>query len=776
MIFSNLCQAQLVELIIEVRADANPSEISWTLYDNDNNVVITDDEQIIDPFELYSKSVSVDVTDCFRFEIKDTGGDGIVSPGSYKVKYDGEYIFDASNNFSTIAEHYINCPQIGNSCINAEPVYLNEMRSPVRENNWYVYNSPTDIFININTCANIDNSLETLDSDIWVYDSCPTNLSDGPEGALTFIAEYPTCAPAAALLGFKITANKDYYIRVKTHDLNWLNDLIVQFTKAPDRYGCTNPQACNFDPFANVEDNNCIVEECLPDLAILQTNLYYSVLLDTITNNDECYIEEGCLTGMGLRDIVRFETAIENVGDADYVIGVPSDNPDAFSNDNCHEHWHQLGYAEYLLYAGAGEPQPIGFKNGFCVLDLFCPDQDDVKYHCGYMGLSAGCKDIYDITIDCQWIDVTDVPDGDYTLVARINWTEQLDLRGKSESNYENNWAQVCFNLDRSSGKLVLTLNDDCESYTDCFGNEFGPAVVDCNGDCGGGAHFGDINNDLLLNDADITKYLEAIAWDQAVASTCLDLDGNGQLNIYDAALMRECIEATEGETVADHSHCLFPAGYTNVNQSVWVQLQEFDDSNQSIDFEYFSPSNELFAFDVLFSGVKIASVEPMANSEMEIFWNDNRVIAMTKPNNQLPKNTEMNALLSINVSEVTDQEICIANVNDIVNKNYEKTVIGFGESCRFAQVTALDQIDLNPDLKLYPNPADDVLWLNFKDLQEIEKVELISADGSIFNQNKNNVSNTGKIDTSHLPNGIYFLKIVMNNKQSISGKVLVSH
>jgi len=74
---------------------------------------------------------------------------------------------------------------------------------------------------------------------------------------------------------------------------------------------------------------------------------------------------------MGLRDIVRFETAIENIGNTDYIIGKPTDKPDAFSDDNCHEHWHQLGYAEYLLYAGAGDPEPIGFKNGFCVLDLF---------------------------------------------------------------------------------------------------------------------------------------------------------------------------------------------------------------------------------------------------------------------------------------------------------------------------------------------------------------------------------------------------------------------
>jgi hypothetical protein len=49
-----------------------------------------------------------------------------------------------------------------------------------------------------------------------------------------------------------------------------------------------------------------------------------------------------------------------------------------------------------LLYDQLGNPMPqIGFKNGFCVLDLECSGGGTAKYGCGNMGITAGCGDIY---------------------------------------------------------------------------------------------------------------------------------------------------------------------------------------------------------------------------------------------------------------------------------------------------------------------------------------------------------------------------------------------
>ena len=59
-------------------------------------------------------------------------------------------------------------------------------------------------------------------------------------------------------------------------------------------------------------------------------------------------------------------------------------------------------------------------------------------FNCSTQGVSAGFADIYSRGLPCQYIDVTDVPAGDYTLRIETNFTGQLP-----DSDLTNNAADL---------------------------------------------------------------------------------------------------------------------------------------------------------------------------------------------------------------------------------------------------------------------------------------------------------------------------------------------
>lgn len=71
-----------------------------------------------------------------------------------------------------------------------------------------------------------------------------------------------------------------------------------------------------------------------------------------------------------------------------------------------------------------------GMKASFCLEDNDCDSRVDPVYDCenyGDQGITPGCKDIYHANIDCQWLDVTELPIGTYTFKISINPEYKVD-------------------------------------------------------------------------------------------------------------------------------------------------------------------------------------------------------------------------------------------------------------------------------------------------------------------------------------------------------------
>jgi hypothetical protein len=188
-----------------------------------------------------------------------------------------------------------------------------------------------------------------------------------------------------------------------------------------------------------------------PDLIIDRARLAVGVQVETVPFAvTDCAAVEGCVNASGARKIVRFETGIANIGKADLVVGNPNDHPELFMHSDCHGHFHFRGVALYELVASDGSVAASSGKRAFCLRDnvkYSASAGESRGYNCDNQGITAGWADVYDKSLDCQFLDITGVPGGHYTLRVTVNPERLL-----AESNYDNNSASVALNLAGDNG------------------------------------------------------------------------------------------------------------------------------------------------------------------------------------------------------------------------------------------------------------------------------------------------------------------------------------
>lgn len=180
----------------------------------------------------------------------------------------------------------------------------------------------------------------------------------------------------------------------------------------------------------------------------------------------DCVLQpaDHCVDAPGARKLLRFSVFAINAGTADVFFGPP--NLDAklpngdplFVYSACHMHYHFETFGRYELRPRGGmTPVKEGQKRSFCVEDTRpapgatartcttdadcngsgrCNQQQNphiCRYDCTYQGIQVGWGDLYPSTLDCQWIDITDVAPGDYDICVFLNTAQLIP-----ESNYDD--------------------------------------------------------------------------------------------------------------------------------------------------------------------------------------------------------------------------------------------------------------------------------------------------------------------------------------------------
>ncbi len=758
------CGPGLSEVIISIVPDQFPTETSWELKDINGNILAIGN--------VAGDTVCVPSGQCLIFRISDTYGDGICcnfGNGSYSVYLDG--ILEATGGQFTFSETvYIGCPP-GSNCNDAITVYEDTVYTEYGTSTWYAFTPDSTGTYNISTCF----PANTCDSRIWVYDHCNGLVWNFDMAGTTFFND-SSCGPnmAQAFVPAGLMAGTTYYVRIGG-DTSCVNDSVLfQITYAGPVVGCTDPAACNYNPLAIINNGSCVYPGdplCTtgPDLIVDGTMLQSSLAVGSVNGNDVCLIGEGCLSGYGARDVLNFSTRIANIGDADYYIGPPQSGNSQFLWDQCHGHWHYAGYAMYNIYDSLGVPLQAGFKNGFCVLDLSCFG-GTAKYGCSNMGISAGCADIYGAGLACQWLDITNIPSGRYTLTVRVNWDHDPDKLGRVEKRFDNNVAALCIRISRDAQNVPsFTYLPSCPPLIDCAGDTFGLATYDCMGNCNGTRIRGDLDIDNDRDASDIGMYMTDIVQQGSVVP-CNDVNNDNLLTVTDAALVNGCMRFTNGNhthpggTQMTHRHCEFPWNIVNINDTVHLGLNGVNQVLKYVDVDVLNPDGEILGLDFSMSGLLIDSVVSLYGGfNPVITWDatTGRIAVLDTTENSVIKNLSPVHFLRVYYSQLTSNTVCISSVNASVNANYEETLHAIYNGCQ--TVTGISIQYQSSLINVRPNPSRDAFIISTESLAgEQANVTITDALGRVVYNAMQTLSagNGFAIDLSAQPKGVYLLRV----------------
>lgn len=158
-----------------------------------------------------------------------------------------------------------------------------------------------------------------------------------------------------------------------------------------------------------------------------------------------CAVEKQCVGGSGLRTLLGFSINVYNRGDADLILGAVGapgvksaacEGPAYYSSSGEPEPFLNPPYREnYLLYQLLDTSMTSVVENYGRAPAICLPAaQSTSRFSCEFLGLPKDSFETYDKSAVCQWLDITGVPPGDYTLRLSVNPGRLLP-----ERSYENN-------------------------------------------------------------------------------------------------------------------------------------------------------------------------------------------------------------------------------------------------------------------------------------------------------------------------------------------------
>jgi len=774
------CNSEQAQIKVVLKTDQFPNEDKWELLSS-TGAIQAKSRANMSANTTYYDSICVDAGYCNFFRITDLRGDGICcmqGHGYFDVYYNG-LLAKSDSNFGYVSVGYMGCPP-GKNCSSSNTVFPGTYTAPA-PNIWYDFNPSSSGFYNISTCS-LGNSCNTR---IWIYDYCNNLIFDTTQlGSIYYVND--NCDTTHESINAYLNSGTTYYIRIGDVANSCNGDSIYWSLKADTAIsGCTDPAACNYNVFATVSvPSSCRYypsPDCPtgPDLKLDSAALVSSVAMDTVNGKDVCSIKEGCINGYDLRQIITFDTKIESIGATDYYVGPPPSSPSAYSSvfnwDPCHGHWHYKDYAEYLLVDSLDNFVPIGYKNGFCIEDFVC-SSGFPKYGCNNMGLTAGCADEYATGLPCQWIDVTNVKDGNYKLIVRVNWVPRPDFYGRYEVSYFNNWARACIKIYHDSLNVRrVSVSKSCTPYYDCSGVENGLSIKDCADSCNGRRVKGDINQDGILNNIDLANYMAGALYYDLPATKCVDLNDDSNITVTDAALLWDCAMHGPGALPPNHTHhsCFFPNIVTNPNENDTFSISMIDTVHKLIEISLTNPDNGVIGYQIKIKGISLSKIDDLMPPNLNYqyyFSSIGGIIGLSLSETPIAKSNLPVPLIRLHYSSINSLQVCIDSIITVENEAYEQVIhaVAANDKCLGIAENNISVINTGPiDHEIVPDPFTKTTILMIASTNN-DRYSVILYDilGRKLRAYPTQSSHILGIDKNDLSPGVYYISVISERWQ----------
>ncbi len=244
------CTVGQKEVIIEIFPDNFPDEISWNLKENGIQIAAGN---------YLSDTVCIDENSCLQFTILDSYGDGICcgqGDGSYNLYINGLNVHSGGNY--TTSESYAESCAPGLICETAIPITEGIYAAP-SFNYFYSFTPDTTGNYYLTTC-----NQSSCDTKLWIYQNCgPQVLNGDGNGALFYDDDGANCGYAAGITAYLI-AGTTYLMKVGLYDNQSCPGTIgFELSFLGEVVGCTDPNACNYNPLATISDGICYGNETI---------------------------------------------------------------------------------------------------------------------------------------------------------------------------------------------------------------------------------------------------------------------------------------------------------------------------------------------------------------------------------------------------------------------------------------------------------------------------------------------------------------------------------